>query len=356
MPVHNTCMSSCRDKQTAQTCNGVKLNASIKRPEWPTLAVAAVCYAGWVAIISLCEIIGPWPSAIILTGLLTLHSSLQHEIVHGHPFQHRRYNDALGFVPLGLFVAFERYRQIHLQHHHDPALTDPRDDPESNYLHPLAWDRLPIALRLVWRFNNTLLGRVIVGPALSLACLYWQDLQGLRRGVRRIRRAYLWHGAGLAIVATVLLAISTMPWWLYLICAYLALSLLKIRTFLEHCANAHVAHRTAIVEDRGPLALLFLNNNLHAVHHAHPGIAWYALPGFYRTRRAQFLQANNGYVYPSYWAVVCKYLVRQKDPVAHPISRRGRSNTGALDHVRPGRLHRADPLRRPDPLPRADNR
>ena len=56
-----------------------------------------------------------------------------------------------------------------------------------------------------------------------------------------------------------LLAVSEMPFWAYLLSAYLGLSLLKIRTFLEHQAHEKARGRTVIIEDRGPLALLFLN-------------------------------------------------------------------------------------------------
>jgi fatty acid desaturase len=74
-----------------------------------------------------------------------------------------------------------------------------------------------------------------------------------------------------------------------------------------------------IIEDRGPLAFLFLNNNFHAVHHAHPGVAWYALPRLYASRRGEFLQRNLGYRYASYGEVMRRYLFRPKDPVAHPF-------------------------------------
>ena len=82
--------------------------------------------------------------------------------------------------------------------------------------------------------------------------------------------------------------------------------------------------RSVIIEDRGPLAFLFLNNNLHAVHHAHPRVAWYRLPALYRARRERFLAMNEGYRFASYAHVFRGYLFRQKDPVPHPL--RGRAN------------------------------
>ena len=68
--------------------------------------------------------------------LLTLHSSLQHEIAHGHPTRWPRFNRLLAIVPLSLWLPYARYQQMHLAHHHDDRLTDPIDDPESFYLTP----------------------------------------------------------------------------------------------------------------------------------------------------------------------------------------------------------------------------
>jgi len=73
-----------------------------------------------------------------------------------------------------------------------------------------------------------------------------------------------------------------MPLWAYVIAAYLGLSVLKIRTFLENSAHDRSSGRTVVIEGRGPLALLFLNNNYHVVHHMHPKVAWYALPDMLR--------------------------------------------------------------------------
>lgn len=97
---------------------------------------------------------------------------------------------------------------------------------------------------------------------------------------------------------------------------------MKIRTFLEHQAHDRARGRTAIVEDRGPLAMLFLNNNLHVVHHMHPRVAWYDLPRLYADNRTHYQTRNGGYVFASYGEIFRRYLWRRKDPVPHPIWRR----------------------------------
>ena len=124
-----------------------------------------------------------------------------------------------------------------------------------------------------------------------------------------------------ALAVLALIRVSPLPLWGYAVALYLSLAVLRIRTFLEHRAHVRASGRTVIIEDRGPLALLFLNNNLHVVHHMHPKVAWYRLPALFEGNRAQFLRRNDGYYYPSYGAVFRAHFWRAKDPVAHPLWR-----------------------------------
>ena len=110
-----------------------------------------------------------------------------------------------------------------------------------------------------------------------------------------------------------------MPVLAYIAAAYMAYGVLKIRTYLEHRAHDVFRGRTVIVEDRGPLSFLFLNNNLHVVHHMHPKVPWYQLPGVYAARRAHYQRRNEAYVYRSYAQIFRAYLFKVKDPVPHPL-------------------------------------
>ena len=74
-----------------------------------------------------------------------------------------------------------------------------------------------------------------------------------------------------------------------------------------------------IITDRGPLALLFLNNNYHSVHHMHPGVCWFDLPALFRSRKERFLDVNDGYFYASYQQIFREFLFKPKDPVPHPL-------------------------------------
>lgn len=291
----------------------------VPRIEFPTLILIVATYAAWAGLTILADRLGPWIAVPLLAVVLAMHSSLQHEVIHGHPFRRQRLNDALVFPAVGLLIPFERFRVLHLAHHFDPLLTDPHDDPESNYLDPAVWNRLRRPVRAVLAANNTLVGRMLIGPVLGTVWLWHKDAAAILRGDRSVARGYLLHVLGVVPVLQWLAFVATMPFAAYLLGCWLALSILRIRTFLEHRAHARHGARSVIIEDRGPLALLFLNNNFHAVHHAHPQLPWYRLPAEYARRREDFLRRNEGYRYRSYAQVFLLHFLRRKDPVAHPI-------------------------------------
>ncbi|WP_126974563.1 fatty acid desaturase [Frigidibacter oleivorans] len=300
--------------------NGVKTAAPA---EWPTLLLLVACYGSWgIGTTVLWQLFAPAGFLLVVLAI-TLHSSLQHEVLHGHPFRNRMLSDLTVFPALGLLYPYGRFRDTHLAHHQDERLTDPYDDPESNYLDPGIWETLPRAVQFALRLNNTLAGRMLLGPLVSAVVFLRGDWDAIRAGDARIQDDWLMHLGGVAVVA-LWLSQAAMPVWAYLPAAYAAMSVLKIRTFLEHRAHEKARGRTVIVEDRGPLALLFLNNNLHVVHHTHPGVAWYRLPAIYKARRDYYLAKNDGYRYGSYAEVFRRHFLRAKDPVPHPAAR-GRS-------------------------------
>ncbi|MFW8634438.1 fatty acid desaturase [Cribrihabitans pelagius] len=290
--------------------------------EWGTLALTFGCYGGWLAALWLLPGVSLMLTLTVLVLLAALHSSLTHEALHGHPFRRAWANEALMFLPLSLAVPYGRFRDTHLAHHRDERLTDPYDDPESNFLDPAVWAGLPRWKRRLHAVNNTLLGRIVLGPLIGQVAFLRGDWRLIRAGDRGVLRDWLLHLAGAAVVLG-LVWLSPAPLWAVLLGAYGGLGLLKIRTFLEHRADEAAEGRSVVIEDRGLLAFLFLNNNLHAVHHRHPGVPWYALPRLYRARRAAFLAANGGYVYRSYMEIFRNYLLRAKDPVPHPLWPRG---------------------------------
>jgi fatty acid desaturase len=288
------------------------------RVEWPTLVLILAVYAVFLGALFVLAPLSQPLAALALVPVIALHSSLQHEVTHGHPFAIRRAGEIAVFPSLNLAIPYLRFRDTHLAHHMDATLTDPYEDPESNYLDPAVWARLPRAVRAVLEANNTLLGRMILGPLVGQVAFMAADLRAIRAGDRAVLRGWLWHLPAAAGVLTVVWASPMGLGWYGLAC-YLGLALLKIRTFLEHQAHARARGRTVIIEDRGPLAFLFLNNNLHVVHHMHPKLPWYRLPALYRANRAKYLARNGGYRYRSYGEIFARHLLRAKDPVPHPF-------------------------------------
>lgn len=288
-----------------------------RETEWPTILLLAATYAFWALGTLL------WPASGVVSVLVTgwaiaQFSSLQHEVLHGHPFRNPTLNEALVFPAFALCIPYRRFRDTHLAHHYDPNLTDPYDDPESNYLDPAVWARLSGPARLLLRLNNTLVGRVTMGPILGTALWLRGEWRLWRAGTPGVGQAWALNLAGLIPVFLWLWA-AGMPVWGYLLAVWLGTGLLRIRTFLEHRAHDAFRARTVVIEDRGPLALLFLNNNLHVVHHMHPAVPWYRLPALYAARKEHYLRRNEGYLYRSYFEIVTRYLLRAKDPVPHPI-------------------------------------
>ncbi len=303
--------------------------------EWPTLSLILAASSAWVAVVCSYDALGGWVVCPLAAMLVALQSSLQHEVLHGHPTRNPSLNEALVYCSFSLFVPYRRFKSLHLRHHKDDMLTDPYDDPESFYLSWRDWDRLPAGLRVVLLVNNTLIGRVLLGPLVSMVGFYGSEARLLLQRNKAVRRAWMHHLAGMVPVVFIVSHIGGMPLWLYVAAiAYPAMSLLMLRTFAEHRAHADPEARTIIVEFCPLFSLLFLNNNLHLVHHTYPRAPWYHLPAIYRQDRATWKKRNKGYVFSSYLELARRYLLRSKEQVPHPLGFEGgaeaRSTEGPL--------------------------
>ncbi|MBX3568565.1 MAG: fatty acid desaturase [Rhizobiaceae bacterium] len=291
------------------------------RVEWPTVILIVAAYGAWVAAGLVL-----WPAYPVLTVLLlgvvlALQSSLMHEASHGHPTRRLWINELLVGLPIGLVYPFRRFRSLHLRHHADESLTDPFDDPESYYRALWQLRDLPAPLKALLSVNNTMAGRFVIGPLLGTAGFVLADARLIVQGDRAVRRAWVLHGLGLVIVLPVAIVGFGIPLWAYLCAVWLGQSLISVRTFAEHQWSERPDGRTIIVE-RSPFAFLFLNNNLHLVHHKNPNVAWYRLPALFRSRRDEWLALNGGYVFRNYSALFLSYAFKRKEPVAHPALRR----------------------------------
>ena len=60
--------------------------------EWPTLALLAATYAIWGFATTWLAARAPALAVLVTAVAIAQFSSLQHEILHGHPFRSRRLN------------------------------------------------------------------------------------------------------------------------------------------------------------------------------------------------------------------------------------------------------------------------
>ena len=304
-------------KPNVEAAAGVETGLS--RIEWPTVALAIVIYGMWGLTIWFWRVI-PLPLLAVLGGwAVAWQMSLQHEAIHGHPTRSRRINDALACWAPSLWLPYESYRRSHLAHHDDARLTDPLDDPESYYWTAEQWERLGPAGRVLIRAQSTLLGRMLIGPLWMILHFWTGLLRDAAQGIGDSRRVVVVHLARCVPIVIWVFGVCDVSVVTYLFAyVYCGTGFALIRSFAEHRAACAVERRTAIVENASLLGLLFLNNNLHAAHHARRGLAWYHLPAYYRAHRAELLQANGGLLYSGYFDVARRYLFRPHDLPLHP--------------------------------------
>lgn len=290
--------------------------------EWLTIALIAISYALWFIIGFYIYPLCPIVALVGLTAIVALHSSLVHEVLHGHPTQYSLLNETLISSSLNLVLPYRRYKTLHLNHHNDERLTDPFDDPESYYKSLACYDRLQQLFKLILNLNNTMFGRLILGPLLNIGGLLVSDFSKILNGNRKIAFAWFVHIASTLPILFIIVLIFAMPPWQYLVfVVWPAFGLISIRSYAEHQWHENENGRTIIVE-KSILSFIFLNNNLHVVHHKHPTVAWYKLPKLYRQQKLHWNSLNDGYVFKNYWELLRKYAFVAKEPVSHPAWRR----------------------------------
>lgn len=288
------------------------------RLEWPTITVIILCYALWLIVGFWLYPISPLLTLCIMVILSALHSSLTHEAIHGHPTNNRLINEALVCFPLSLIYPYRRYRQTHLLHHRNTFITDPFEDPESYYLAWWQFKPMPYPVKQLLRVNNSMAGRLIFGPLLSALAFITSDIRKMSKPSSAIWLGWLLHLPPCAIVLYCLYMMG-IPFWVYLLgVCWPALSLMSLRSFAEHRWHETPEGRTIIVE-HSPLSWLFLNNNLHLVHHYHPMEPWYKLPALYKKDREKWQKRNDGYVFKNYFELWKAYGFKPKEPVVHPM-------------------------------------
>lgn len=292
-------------------------NFKFRLLEWPTIGVMALVYGVLGSLIWFQAVLPWWVILPVGSYFAALHTSLQHEVLHGHPTRNRLVNEALIFLSPTMWLPYQRYKETHLQHHNVQHLTDPQTDPESYYLLPDGWAGMGGPKQILFKLNHSLGGRMLIGPAVGVLRFWSAELLDVINGERRKTKAWALFAISCALVSSYVVWCG-MPLWQYVVLiAYPGISLALVRSYCEHQAAEDVNHRTIIVECSWIWSFLFLNNNLHVPHHDKPALAWYKLPDHYRSRRAELIAHNNGYLM-SYYDIFRLYFFTAKEPIAYP--------------------------------------
>ena len=287
-----------------------------RRYEGPTWLAALGVYTAWFLLIRFHAAIPWWLMVPLGAYVIAWHFSLQHEAIHSFRGVPGWLRFAVVFPPLGLWFPFPLYRKSHSIHHRDHYLTVPGEDTEAYYVPRAEWDRMGPVQRGLLIVNQTLAGRLLIGPPLRLWKLATREVARVRRGDRSHLPHWGVHVVAVAGLFWFISGVCGMPAWQYvLLVAYPGMSLGLLRAFTEHRAAAAPGERTAAVESNAVFGLLFLYNNLHVAHHLKPTMPWYEIPRYYRENRPELLVGNNGFIFPGYGVIARRYLLR---PVFHP--------------------------------------
>jgi fatty acid desaturase len=291
-----------------------------RQVDGPTLIVALAIYGAWGALIWYNAVLPWWFMMPVGAYLLAWHFSLQHEAIHSFRGVPAWLRFALVFPPIGLWFPFALYRKSHTTHHRDIHLTVPGVDTESYYVLKADWQRMGPFMRAVLTFNQTLVGRLLIGPALRLWILVSKESKRVAQGDYSHLPHWAVHALAVALLFWFISGVCHFPWWQYcLVIAYPGMSLSLLRAFYEHRAAEDSQQRTAAVESNVVFGLLYLYNNLHVVHHLKPTMPWYDIPRYYRENRESLLELNGQYAYRGYAVFVRRYLLTPVFSPVHPL-------------------------------------
>ena len=285
--------------------------------EWPTWLIWLTIWGAWLLLVGSYGSLPSWISTALLIVLVAWYMSFQHELTHGHPTRNETVNRLIGLPPLAIWYPFDTYKADHLKHHDDAHLTEPGVDTESNYITPEQAAAISAPAMWLYKSQRTVLGRLLIGPAIVVVSLGTRIARALAAGEWGILKIWAVHLPLVALLLWALERYTALSAWHYCFgIAYPALGLAMLRSLYEHRPGALPAHRTVINEAAAPWRLLYLNNNYHVVHHAYPEVAWYKIPALYAAEPAAWQAGNGGFVLPGYL-----YLIRNFawTPVDNPI-------------------------------------
>ena len=287
--------------------------------EWRTLAVVIAVYGLTVLTVLRYDVLTPWLAVPMLAVLGAWHLSMQHEVLHGHPFKNQFLNDAIGGIPVTLWIPYLAFKKDHHEHHLSD-LTNPALDNESYYVSQEQWDKAGRIRRAAWTANRTILFRMFVWTIVSTITYVLSVLKRAVRGEKGDRLAVALHVVGLVFVVY-LVSLSSMPLWQFALgTVYGGRILNAIRPFPEHKYQSGVETRTAMIMAGRFMSLLMLNNNLHVAHHEEPGVPWYRYDKLMQRVNAVQRARDAGVLYEGGYAEVFRKFSFK--PVDSPVRER----------------------------------
>lgn len=288
------------------------------RSELPTWGLIVIIYGGWFATLAYWKTLGLVPATALLIWFTAWYMSLQHELIHGHPTRHPRFNQLLGLMPLAIWYPYGLYRDSHLAHHNNHHLTVPVDDPESYYVTAASWRAFAPWQQKLIHLRNTFCGRMLLAPLLDIGAMLKGALMDFQYRQPKAMAMWLVHGLLLSVIFAWMVHCDFSPLYFVLAVSYPALGVTKVRSFFEHRAVDNPLARSVINEAALPWRLLFLNLNYHSVHHDLPGVPWYGLRNVYLYERDHYQQRNGGFVVPGYGQWLRQFFVKPVNVNAHP--------------------------------------
>jgi len=286
--------------------------------EWPTWLFIGLVYSVFFWLLFNFNQFPLFVSFALLTITLTAHSSLCHELIHGHPTQNQSINNLIGYPPITLIYPYTIFKETHIKHHENKFITYPDVDPESFFITKSEWKRKSfIGKRIAW-FNMTLLGRLLLGPSHSIGSLAKMAIEDIFYAEFKRKMIWICHYMLCALIVFYVNHTFNIHPIIYLASAYFSLSLIQMRSFYEHQPDKTIAHRSVIQEACWLMSLLYLNNNYHYVHHQNPGMPWYQLRKEYFNNKEKYTRENGSFVYSGYinWL---RFLVKPINSPIHPF-------------------------------------
>ena len=287
--------------------------------EWPTLFLVLFIYTCWFTLLYTFNDLHYLLAVPTLILVLTLHSSLCHELIHGHPTRSEKINNGLGYFPIALIFPYTIFRETHLKHHDNKQITIPGIDPESFFVSNSDWQNMNRASKLIAWFNMTFGGRFLIGPMLSIVTLVRWSLRDIVSAGLSRKLMWICHYMLVALILVGVNVLFGIPMWLYAMMAYFSLSMIQVRSFYEHQPVDTAPHRSVIQQCCRFMSLLFLNNNYHYVHHLYPEMPWYRLRSEYFSNKEKYDAENGGFHYNGYGQWL-KFLFKPVHSPIHPFS------------------------------------